>query len=229
LLDSSLELVRIFLCIIMLSIATVFDIRKREISDLIWVVFGTLSIGIIFLYSSPTEEILKVGISAMVIPVAFLIWRVGFFGGADAFAIITISILAPGISLTETIITPFSTLTNAISLSLITILVNITRNVASLLLGKNIFDGFDETATKKILAMFIGYRASNPKYAFSMEQETTHGKKLNIALHHAENSEFCNRKDTWVSPAVPYMMYITAGFIAQLFMGDILLKIIQNT
>jgi archaeal preflagellin peptidase FlaK len=228
LLDSSLELVRIFLCIIMLSIATVFDIRKREVNDLIWVVFGALGIGIIFLHSSPGEELLKVGISAIVIPVAFFVWRIGFFGGADAFAIVTISILAPGISLTETVVTPFSTLTNAISISLITILANITRNVASLLLGKNIFDGFDETNTKKILAMFIGYRASNPKYAFSIEQEAVRGKKLNLTPRHAENSEFCDRKDTWVSPAVPYVMFITAGFIAQLFVGDILLQIIQN-
>ncbi|MEM3143765.1 MAG: A24 family peptidase C-terminal domain-containing protein, partial [Candidatus Nitrosotenuis sp.] len=183
---------------------------------------------IIFLHFNPGEELLKVGTSAIVVPVAFLIWRIGFFGGADAFAIITISILVPGISMTEAVVTPFSTLTNAICLSLITILVNMTRNLALLLLGKNIFDGFNETSTKKILAMFVGYRASNPKYAFSIEQETACGKKLNFVPHHAENSEFCNKKDTWVSPAVPYMVFITAGFIVQLLIGDILLQIIQN-
>lgn len=229
LLDSSLEVVRIFLCMIMLSVATAFDIKKREVNDLVWIIFGTLGIGIIFLYSSSSEELLKIGISATVIPVVLLIWRIGFFGGADAFAIITMAILVPGISLTESIVTPFSTLTNAISLSIFIILVNITRNVTLLLRGKNIFDGFDETIARKIFAMFIGYRASNPKYAFSIEQETMHGKKLNLALHHAENSEFCDKKDTWVSPAVPYMMFITAGFIVQLCVGDVILLIIQST
>jgi archaeal preflagellin peptidase FlaK len=212
----------------MLSIATISDIRKREVNDLIWIIFGALGIVIIFLHSDLGEELLKVGISAMVIPVVFLIWRIGFFGGADALAIVTTSILVPGISLTEAVVTPFSTLTNAIVISLIIIFSNITRNLASLVLGKNIFAGFDETSTKKILAMFVGYIASNPKYAFSIEQDTVRGKKMVLTPHHAENSEFCDRKDTWVSPAVPYMVFITAGFIVQLFVGDILLQIIQN-
>ncbi|WKT58946.1 A24 family peptidase C-terminal domain-containing protein [Candidatus Nitrosotenuis chungbukensis] len=36
---------------------------------------------------------------------------------------------------------------------------------------------------------------------------------MNLALQHAENAAFCNKSDTWVTPGIPYMIFITAGFV----------------
>jgi preflagellin peptidase FlaK len=158
----------------------------------------------------------------IVAPIAIIIWRFGLFGGADAFALIVLAVLVPSITITENTITPFTVLTNAVLLSVVPMIVNIFRNSILIARKNNIFEGFEETVGRKILAMFIGYRAANPKFGFSIEQKIGGHKKLNLSMQHAEYAEFCNTKDTWVTPGVPYMIFIFAGFIIQLIYGDII-------
>jgi preflagellin peptidase FlaK len=99
---------------------------------------------------------------------------------------------------------------------------NFFRNLIELVKKNNIFEGFDEPTGKRIMAMFLGYRAKNPKYGFSIEKKVGKHKKLNLVLHHAEYAEFCSTPNTWITPGVPYMLFITAGFIIQLLYGDII-------
>lgn len=225
--DIPLNEIRIILALSMLSIATASDIKNREISDIIWVVFG--AIGAILVVFSPDigEGLLGIGISLIVAPIALIIWRVGLFGGADAFALIALAVLAPNITMSENMITPFTALTNAVVLSVIPMLVNVTRNTVLIATGRKIFDGFDETTSRKIAAMFIGYRASNPKFGFSIERSKGKQKKLNLSLQHAENTAFCSKTDTWITPGIPYMIFITAGFVLQLIYGDILFSVFK--
>lgn len=150
-------------------------------------------------------------------------WRVGFFGGADAFALIALAVIAPMATLSENPITPFTTLSNAVILFVIPFVVNVLRNVIAQIKGENIFDGFEETTGRKIIAALMGYRAKNPKFAFSIEKTKKGKKKLNLKLHHAENQDFCTKPDTWITPGIPYLLLITGGFLIQLFFGDILL------
>jgi preflagellin peptidase FlaK len=160
-----------------------------------------------------------------VAPVAIIIWKFGLFGGADAFALIAIAVLAPSLTITENTVTPFTILTNAVILSVIPMIINVFRNTIMLARKTNIFEGFDETKGRKALAMFIGYRASNPKFGFSIEQKIGNHKKLNLSLQHAEHAEFCDEKDTWITPGVPYMIFIFAGFVVQLVYGDIIFSV----
>ena len=220
-----LDQIRIILSVAMLGIATASDIKKREISDVIWIVFGALGVGIVLLGTDLSQELPKIGISLIVAPFVLLIWRIGLFGGADAFAIIVLAVLAPSVTLTDSMVTPFTTLTNAVLMSIVPMLINVTRNVVLLATKKNIFEGFDETAKKKVVAMFIGYRAANPKFSFSIERKIGNQKKLNFALQHAENTAFCQKNDTWVTPGIPYMIFITAGFAVQLVYGDIIMSV----
>jgi len=220
--DIPLNEIRIILALSMLSIATASDVKNREISDIIWVVFG--AIGAILVVFSPdiVEGAIGIGISLIVAPIVLIIWRVGLFGGADAFALIALAVLAPNMTMSESAITPFTALTNAVVLSVVPMLVNVARNTIMIATGRKIFDGFDETASRKIAAMFIGYRASNPKFGFSIERSKGKQKKLKLSLQHAENTAFCSKADTWITPGIPYMIFITAGFVLQLIYGDIL-------
>ena len=76
--------------------------------------------------------------------------------------------------------------------------------------------------------MFFGYRAKIPKYSFSIEKIENGSKKIDFSLRHAENDQFCNTSNTWVTPGIPYMVYITAGFVVQLLFGDIIFNLIGN-
>ena len=216
---------RIILAVTMLGIASYTDIVKREISDYIWVIFGVASIGLIFLEPQLDETLFAIGISMIVAPFVILIWRLGLFGGADAFAIIVLASLAPQITLTENTITPFTTLTNAVILSIIPMFVNLGRNLLRMATKQEIFEGFDETKSRQILAMFVGYKAKNPKHSFSIERKAGKKKKLNLSLQHAEYAPFCTKPDTWVTPGIPYMLFITGGFVLQLFYGDIIFSL----
>lgn len=217
-----LDQIRIVLAMVMLGIATASDLKSREINDIIWVVFGAIAAILIPFSADLNAELLKIGISMIVAPIALIIWRFGLFGGADAFALIVLAGLTPNLTLWGGIITPFTILTNAVILSIAPMIINVIRNTILLATKQNIFDGFDETTTRKIFAMFIGYRATNPKFGFSIEQKVGNRKKLNLSLQHAENAEFCSKKDTWITPGIPYMVFIFAGFVVQLIYGDII-------
>lgn len=224
---ATLDQIRIVLAIAMLGIATISDIRKREINDIIWVVFGAIGAILIPFAGNLNDELLKIGISMIIAPIALIIWRFGLFGGADAFALIVLAVLAPNMTLGGTI-TPFTVLTNAVLLSVVPLFINATRNAILVARKVDIFEGFDETRKRKVLAAFIGYRAANPKFGFSIEQKNGKRKKLKLSMHHAEHAAFCEKKDTWITPGVPYMIFIFAGFVIQLVYGDIIFSLFSG-
>ena len=221
--------VRIILAVVMLGIASYTDVRKREIDDRIWMIFGGLSFVILFFTPNIYNSLWTVGISLVVAPVALLVWKFGFFGGADAFALIVLAALAPGATFAEFQVNPFTTLINTIILSIIPVIVNILRNVISLIRHDNIFEGFEnETRKNKIIAMFIGHRSKHPKFSFSIETREGNVKKMNFGMKNADTTEFCSSPDTWVTPGIPYMIYILGGFVTQLVFGDILFNTIRT-
>ena len=220
--------IRILLAILMLSIASSIDIWKREISDALWIGFAAVAVVLIFLEPDLTVILKSIGISLIIAPVALVIWRIGIFGGADALGLMVLAALAPQASLSNDLITPFTTLTNAALLSVIPIFTNVIRNVIALLNHSDIFEGFNETRSKKILGIFLGYRAKNPKYGFSIETTEGNHKKLDFSFKHAEKAEFCSKPDTWITPSIPYILYITAGFVVQIVFGDIVLNTLSN-
>ncbi len=222
--ESLIELnqLRIILAVGMLGYACYTDVTKREISDFVWVIFGALAVVMLIFEPNITESLVNIGISLIVAPVAIVIWRIGLFGGADAFAIIVLAALVPQITLSEGTVTPFTILTNAVLISISPLFFNFFRNLIAIVRKNNIFEGFDEPTGKRIIAMFLGYRAKNPKYGFSIEKKAGKHKKLNLVLHHAEYAEYCNTPNTWITPGVPYLLFITAGFIVQLVYGDVI-------
>ena len=219
---------RIILAIGMLGYASFTDIVKREISDYVWIVFGGIAAVLLIFEPNFAESLTAIGISMIVVPIAIIIWRVGLFGGADAFAIIVLAALVPQFTLTESTITPFTILTNAILLSISPLIINFIKNIIELAKGKNIFDGFEEPTRRRLMAMFLGYRAINPKFGFSIEKKVGNQKKLNLVFHHAENAEFCKTPNTWITPGVPYMLFITGGFLIQLLYGDVLFRFFES-
>ncbi len=212
----------IFFALIMLGIASYTDITRREVNDLLWIVFGVIGVALVFLQPSILDSLFEIGFSLIVAPFVLIVWRLGLFGGADAFAIIVLAVLAPQATLSENQITPFTVLTNTVLLSIVPLMVNLMRNIIQIARKEDIFEGFDETPTRRIMAMFVGYRAKNPKHCFSIEKKSGKSKKLNLSLQHAEYAPFCNKPNTWVTPGIPYMLLIAAGFVLQLLYGDII-------
>ncbi len=218
--------IRILFALAMLSSATIIDIRNREISDLMWIVFGAISVVLLFFEPDVLEAAFGVGFSLIVAPLVLILWRFGLFGGADALGLIVLSALAPMATLSDSAVSPFTILVNSALLSVSPMIVNFIRNSVLILRNQDIFQDFDETKSKKIFAMFLGYRSKNPKYSFSLETKVGKKKRLNIALHHSDSAEYCTTPDTWVTPGLPFMIFILGGFILQLLFGDVILRLI---
>ena len=215
---------RIIFALLMLSIGSTLDLWKRTVHDSLWIAFGVIAIVLVFLEPSFSDAIVEFGISLIIIPIALIGWRLGVFGGADAFCLIVLSALASHVTFSDSFVTPITTLTNAALLSIVTIFVNLTRNGIAILNHKNIFEGFTETKLRKTCAMFLGYKANKPKFSFSIERIEGSNKKLDFSIHHAEHEDFCKTPNTWVSPGIPFLVYIAGGFILQLLFGDIILN-----
>lgn len=218
-----LFLIRIVLALGMLAIGGFFDIWKREVHDYLWIVFGVAGAALLIFEPHQTEMVFTTLFALIIAPIAIIIWRMGLFGGADAFALIALAIIAPQITVSENIVTPFTTLSNAAVLFVVPLVINATRNAISKIRGENIFEGFEESTSKKILASFIGYRAKNPKHGFSIEKTEGSVKKITLSFHHAENEEFSTKPNTWITPGIPYLLLIIGGFLIQLVYGDIIL------
>jgi len=221
--------IRILFALVMLGSATVIDIRKREISDLMWIIFGAVSVILLFFEPDLTQALFGVGFSLIVAPLVLVLWRFGLFGGADALGLIVLSALAPMATLSDSIVSPFSIVVNSALLSITPMIVNFIHNSVLILRKNDIFQGFDETKSKKIFAMFLGYKSKNPKFCFSLERQVGKKKRLNISLHHSDTAEYCTTPNTWVTPGLPFMIFIFGGFILQLLFGDVILGLIGLT
>jgi len=223
------EMAGIGLGLVMLILGSIIDVWKREIHDYYWIGFGVVGFLLVFLSSEIIPNLLLIGFALIIAPFVILIWRVGLFGGADAFALIALAVIAPMATLTENPVTPFTTLSNAAILFVIPFLINITRNSIAQIRGENIFEGFDESTSKKIIASLMGYKAKNPKFGFAIEKTEEGKKRLDLAIHHAENQEFCTTPNTWITPGIPYLLLITGGFVIQLAYGDIIVGRLLGT
>ena len=217
------NIIGIGLALIMLIVGSIIDVWKREIHDYYWIGFGTVGFLLVFISSDLIPNLLTIGFALIIAPFVILMWRIGLFGGADAFALIALAVIAPMATISENPVTPFTTLSNAAVLFVIPFLINIIRNTIAQIKGEHIFEGFDENTGKKIAAILMGYKAKNPKFGFAIEKIENGKKKLDLAFHHAENQEFCTKPDTWITPGIPYLLLITGGFIIQIVYGDILL------
>ncbi len=217
------NIIGIVLALVMLIVGSIIDVWKREIHDYYWIGFGSVGFLLVFLSSDLISDLLTIGFALIIAPFVILIWRLGLFGGADAFALIALAVIAPMATISENPVTPFTALSNAAVLFIIPFLINVVRNIIAQIRGEHIFEGFDESTGKKFAAILMGYKAKNPKFGFAIEKIENGKKKLDLVIHHSENQEFCTKPNTWITPGIPYLLLITGGFIIQIFYGDILL------
>lgn len=228
--------IRILVVLTMLVLVSVLDLTRRSVNDRIWIIFGLIG-GFLYVLDLPTlKEAIVIGISiGFVTGISFAMYKMGLFGGADALAIITIAVILPIYNGRPNAIlhplAPIIILTNAILISLVQILANMGRNISYIITQKKaLFDEFDgETKSRKAMAFLIGYRATRPSnFAFSMESKENGKKEFDFSLKHAEKEAFCTQPNAWVTPGVPFLLYLTAGTIMMLLVGDLIKMIFFN-
>ena len=170
-----------------LIVASVSDVKKREVSDRVWLVYGPLALSLFvarILASTPDAPIFLVSAIATVV-VAFLLFQFGVMGGADTKALMCIGLalpVAPGIVASlwrpPFVFYPFpiAVLVNSFLLSIGAVVFVFGRNMVRGISTKQLFRGFEkESILRKLMMLFTSYKTSfktlqSRVYLFPAEQ-----------------------------------------------------------
>jgi len=248
---------RIILCLSFLIYASWSDYKTREVSNKVWVILGPLALALTafqyLIYSSqPLQLLLSYVLSfAITSALAIAIFYAGGFGGADAKALMCISLalpvypshLLPQPQGFVSPLFPITIFTNSVLLGALSVFYALFRNLLWKARNRGIaFEGLEtESFGRKILALFSGYKVKISKlekgHMYPLEDVDVNDKgeakrKLLVFPKDEEREEIVARilenvkkekldGGVWVTPGLPLLIFITAGLIIALAYGDI--------
>jgi prepilin signal peptidase PulO-like enzyme (type II secretory pathway) len=235
-------LLRILVALASLGYASIRDVKDREVPNKVWV----LSIPICLILTLLDFEDGNVTISAILISLAsalalgFLLFYLGFYGGADVKGLVLIAIAAPAYPLGDgsllRLVFPLPFLLIFFSSTLLTALfpaLILARNLADVLKGEDPLRGIEEKNHFKRLLLL----ATSRRISFEMLKDK--GLKYLPAEKVVEEGAVANRKPFFplrvdggseglveelekhkelfkdgilASPTIPMMVFLTLGF-----------------
>jgi preflagellin peptidase FlaK len=198
---------KIILAFLILARASCLDWRYREIDDKSWV--SLIALGVVFLLLNPEQlGAFLISLSAALLLVAAT-YIPGLLGGGDGKILLGLAALFP---LSPIYNTPFFVLGvffNAVLISLPLPFIFFIRNLLR------------EGGARKgeLVKMFLGYRVRADKVK---SYEAIMGDKLLMDVRKAKLGERRSPGEVvWVTPAIPFLIPLTLGFLVAAFYGDL--------
>ena len=251
---------RVLISLIFLVYASWSDFETREVSNWVWAIFAPLALFLTALqYVLFPQDSLYSYVLPFVVTLALslILFYAGGFGGADAKALICLSLalpiypvdlLPPTLGVYLPFLFPLSVFINAVFLSLISVVYILVRNFLWKYRNrKKLFEGFEkESLGRKVLVLISGYKVNiatleKKSYLIPLEDfaETEEKRKLIAMPRDEEREEIVSKllaakrdghlpSDVWATPGLPMLVFITVGFVVALFFGDILLTILTS-
>lgn len=254
---SVFDIIRIGICIIFFSYASISDWKKREVSNKVWILFlpiGAVVTLIDAIFNGTAFTWTMTGLSILVTSImAIALFYLGAFGGADAKALICLSVTIPihplNLENSPEYLIPFpiTVFVNSVLLAALgapyMLLHNLLQRLKS---GRKLFEGLENEPTgRKILALLCGYKVSyreliKNEFLYPLEDIEEDGepkRKLivfpkdeereNIVKRIVDYAGKADNLEVWVTPGLPMLIFITLGFIIALFVGNIVLFILR--
>lgn len=243
------EFIRISLTLIMLVYASLRDLREREVPDMTWIPFGFAGL-IMDLYEIYTGHISPLGFGFTLlasISLSFLIGYLGLFGGADFKALVVLSLLQPyplsvlkPVLGTASEIYPLTVLSNSALLGASSALLQIFRNLYAAYRGSRLFEGLcHEPSWRKMMVLISGSKMSlnsvkGPPFHYPLEALEGGVRRIlspfrmddDEALKVFEEFKRAGASEIWISNTLPFIVFITLGYLTSLLIGDITLWIL---
>ena len=246
-----LDLLRILLCAVMLIYSSLMDLKTREVSNWTWVVFAPLGLLLDLyegLYLRAIDPVKVLAIPVLIstgLSLAFYYGRL--YGGADAKAFITLSLLMPHppevIKPYLMVVSPFYPLTVFTDSALIAVLFALLLLTKNLLWGSRsqsiLFEGMgEEPLWKKSLALLSCLKVEakklrGPPYQYPAEVVRDSKRRLQLLPNTTADEEAeetfrilvddLGLRELWVSPTLPFLIFISLGFLCSLLLGDLAL------
>ncbi len=224
--------VKTIVAFVFLSIASWYDIKSRLIPNTVWkymlaLLIPTNVIEFIFFRYNVSTMLFAITQFVFVTALAYTLYAVKAFGGADSKALIVLSAsfpVYPKIGIFPLMggsgIFALAVLANAASVAPFLMLYNFARNVASI---------GTKDLRKYTLYYFIGRRVridSIPKFHNLLEYiENDRIKRLKVGIEPTDEKLMELRRKgveyVWTTPAIPFITYLTIGFVTALLLGSI--------
>lgn len=220
---------------IMLLFTSYLDMKKREVEDKIWLIFGGMGVALqVYEIHIQETSIVQLGISLILATVIGMgLFILGFYGGADGKALIVLGLLVPFFVPRIGIysIAPLIVLTNGILLSILLPIGILIFNISRLIRKQPIFEGFSEPWYRKALACFLGFKQSTRphEFQFSMERPTEEPEAQKKFQFSMVQEDFETKGNTWVTPGIPLLVFFTAGYFVMLVYGDLVIALVSYT
>jgi len=228
------------------------DIATREVTNRLWIVSypaGFILLGARLLAQPELWQLIVVSI-AITSVVSLGLSLLGLWGGADAKGFICLAINNPIVPVIGGVmfrsVDPFFPLivfSNSFLASLASLIYPVQRNLRSARLN-NLFVGFEgESTFDRIAAFFIGYRVTfdelrSSHFLFPIEYTDSQGPdprrrfRFELRVDRDPLKELAEIKGTagpgrsndkvWVSPGLPFIVFIAAGLALSIMFGDII-------
>lgn len=254
-----LDPIRIVLNLTFLSYASWHDYRSREVSNKVWLFYAPLGLILTLLHVFLTTNLsllLVLGISfAVFAGITIPLFYLGFFGGADVKAFLSLSLAMPFAPVSSFpflgVVSPLygmSIFGNAVIVSALTAVAMVLYNLIWYAkTGKKLFEGLPHEPTiKKLLAMFTGYKVTVSEFKTKLHlapmEEPSKGedgkiiRTLRLFIRTDVDREAIiaqiealvgDQQMIWVTPYLPFIVFITIGFVLTLLIGDIIFGVLM--
>ena len=246
-----LDVLRVVVSLSFLLASSWYDYKFREVSNRMWMLFAPIGFVLTFVQytfewatskASSSIFILWIVSVAITAAISLSLFYAGFFGGADAKALICLSIaipIYPEFSLSRFTVVipifPLATLVNAVFASSLLVLLIICRNIVRYVqLKGEIFKGLEhEPFWKKAIVFVSGIKVNSEKLrdnfhyipleslVISEDGEVTRHLKVSPQLEEKNLMDLEGLDgEVWVTPGLPFLIFVTIGFITAFFFGD---------
>jgi len=244
-----IDVVRVLLSVAMLGYASWSDLRTREVADRLWLAFGSLGLtidlyGVVKGPMNPLSMTIPILIATAL---SFILGYIGLFGGADFKAFVVLALLTPYAPLivfpilgVTSVVFPLTVFSNSALAGASIALVALIKNLVAARRGMQLFRNHEsESAWKKFIILISGMKVNidavrGPPFQYPLECPTEGGidRKL-VLMPDVEDDEAATKTfqalrdagvtEVWVSHTLPFLVFITFGFISSLLIGDIAL------
>jgi preflagellin peptidase FlaK len=242
-----IDILKILFCTPFLLYSCYSDIKTRRVSNNVWLV---MFVGGVFfvLYDISTSGIaylFRLLLSAgFIFAFVYFLFQIGTFGGADAKALILLSIILPAypafqaygftFPLNKSLINlfAFGIFGNAV---LLTIIVPVGLAVYNLIkMGLHIdnplyiFIGYKTKISQianKHIRLIQDFEEVNGEVKFSYKRGGTEIDEIVIKKLKKLSEKGLIKDEIWVTPKLPFMIPITIGFFVAIFYGDLIFEL----
>lgn len=229
-----LDITRLVVGATILFYASYTDIKTRRASNILWLIMGSIGgvLLVVQFFTIDFENIILLISIPLMIGFFYILFQLRLiFGGADAKALMAVSILAP----LPPVINSFP-LYGALPFFTWTIFANSVLLFLIIPLSLLVFNTLKRNV--EFPYCVLGYKMSvekaKEKFIWPLEK-IKDGKRKFMYMpkdfdveEELEEFEKSGIKEIWVTPKIPFMIPLLAGFICSFILGDILFNLMSS-